>query len=100
MESNTKRVLITGAPERVEALGKRFAVADVEQVTLAQLGPGARAVDYYVQLGVVVPARGDTLVRRGPPFLGDRPLHRVAVRREGCPPSPDACLVVPFAGGP
>jgi hypothetical protein len=98
MESNTKRVLITGAPERVEALGKRFAVADVEQVTLAQLGPGARAVDYYVQLGVVVPARGDTLVRRVHSFLSDGLLGRFAIAEQVLPLLADDAVVLLVAG--
>jgi hypothetical protein len=98
MASNSKRVLITGAPERVDALGKRFAAADVEQVTLPQPGSGARAVDYYVQLGDVVPARGDTLVRRVHSFLSDGLLGRFAIAERVLPLLADDAVVLLVAG--
>lgn len=80
-----KTVLITGAPERVEALAKHFAVAGVEHVTLAQLGPGSEAVDVYVQLGVVVPTRGHTVVGRVQSFLNDGLLARFALAERVLP---------------
>lgn len=93
-----KRALITGSPGRVEALAKRFAAAGVDHVTLAQLGPGASAVDYYVQLGVTVPARGDTVVRRVHSFLNDGLLERFAIVERVLPMLADEAVVVLVAG--
>jgi hypothetical protein len=42
----------------------------------ADLRPGTGPIDYYVQLGVTVPARGDTNVRRAHTFLNDGLLER------------------------
>jgi hypothetical protein len=94
----TKRVLITGSPDHVEAMAKRFAAAGVEQVTLAQLGPGASAIDYYVQLGVTVPARGDTIVRRVHSFLNDGLLERFAIAERVLPMLADNAVVLLVAG--
>jgi len=94
----TKRVLITGAPGRVAALVKLFAVAGVEQVTLAQLGTGSNPVDYYVQLGVTVPARGDTIVRRVHSFLNDGLLGRFAIAEQVLPLLADEAVVLLVAG--
>jgi hypothetical protein len=94
----TKWVLITGPPTRVEAVATIFAAAGVEQITLAQLGPGASAVDYYVQLGVVVPARGDTIVRRVHSFLNDGLLDRFAFAERVLPMLADEAVVLLVAG--
>jgi hypothetical protein len=94
----SKRVLITGSADRVEALAKIFVLAGVEQVTLAQLGPGAGPVDYYVQLGVTVPARGDTVVRRVHSFLSDGLLDRFAVVERVLPMLADDAVVLLVAG--
>jgi len=95
----TKRVLITGSPGRVEALAKILAAsAGVEEVTLAQLGPGASAIDYYVQLGVTVPARGDTIVRRVHSFLNDGLLDRFAIAERVLPMLADDAVVLLVAG--
>jgi hypothetical protein len=81
-----KKVLITGSPKRVESLAKCFATSsDVEQVTLADLDPGSAPIDYYVQLGVLVPARGDTVVRRVQSFLNDGLLERFALAEQVLP---------------
>lgn len=94
----TKRVLITGSPARVEALAKLFAAAGVEQVTLDQLGPGASALDYYVQLGHLVPARGETIVRRVHSFLNDGLLDRFAIVERVLPMLADDAVVLLVAG--
>jgi len=73
------RTLITGSPDRVAALAAVFARAGEEPVTLDELGPGAAAIDRYVQLGTTVPARGETVVRRVHSFLSDGLLERFAL---------------------
>jgi hypothetical protein len=93
-----RHVLITGSPDRVEALAKVFATAGVEQVTLAQLGPGASAINYYVQLGVTVPARGDTIVRRVHSFLSDGLLDRFTIVERVLPMLADDAVVLLVAG--
>jgi hypothetical protein len=93
-----KQVLITGSPGRVEAVAKLFAVAGVEQVTLAQLGPGASALDYYVQLGATVPAHGDTVVRRVHSFLNEGLLDRFAIVERVLPMLADDAVVLLVAG--
>jgi hypothetical protein len=93
-----KKVLITGSPDHVAAMAKRFAASGVEQVTLAQLGPGASAIDYYVQLGVTVPARGDTIVRRVHSFLNDGLLERFAMAERVLPMLADDAVVLLVAG--
>lgn len=94
----TKRVLITGSPDGVEALAKVFSDADIEHVTLAQLGPGASEIDYYVQLGVSVPARGDTVVRRVHSFLNDGLLDRFTTVERILPMLADDAVVLLVAG--
>ncbi len=73
------RTLITGSPDRVVALAKAFERAGDDPVRLDQLGPGAGAIDRYVQLGTTVPARGETVVRRVHSFLSDGLLERFAL---------------------
>ncbi len=93
----TKKVLISGSPGRVESLAKRFAAAEVEQVRLAELDLDtiAPAVDYYVQLGVMVPARGETVVRRVHSFLNDGLLERFALAERVLPVlTPDAVVLL------
>lgn len=94
----TKRVLITGSPDRVESLTKLFADAGVVGVTLDQLGPGASAIDYYVQLGVAVPSRGDTIVRRVHSFLNDGLLDRFAIVERVLPMLAADAVVLLVAG--
>ncbi|MEO9139679.1 MAG: hypothetical protein ABI345_11490 [Jatrophihabitans sp.] len=94
----TKRVLITGTPDHVEALAKVFSAADIEHVTLAQIGPGASEIDYYVQLGVTVPARGDTVVRRVHSFLNDGLLDRFTIVERVLPMLADNAVVLLVAG--
>jgi hypothetical protein len=65
---------------------------------LAQLGPGADAIDYYVQLGVTVPARGDTIVRRVHSFLNDGLLDRFAIVERVLPMLADDAVVLLVAG--
>lgn len=90
----TKRVLITGSPDRVERLTKVFADAGVESVALGDPG----AVDYYVQLGVTVPARGDTIVHRVHSFLSDGLLDRFTVAEQVLPMLEDGAVVLLVAG--
>jgi hypothetical protein len=94
----TKRVLITGSPDRVDTLAKVFAAADVEPVTLAELGPGASEIDYYVQLGVKVPVRGDSIVRRVHSFLSDGLLERFTIVERILPMLADDAVVLLVAG--
>lgn len=94
----TKKVLISGSPARVESLAKRFAASNVEQVTLSQLEAKATAVDYYVQLGVLVPARGDTIVRRVQSFLNDGLLERFALAERVLPMLATDAVVLLVAG--
>jgi hypothetical protein len=68
-----KRVLITGSPPRADSVAELFRRAGVEATTLAPgsldtLGSTPRW-DYYVQLPVLVPADGDTVVQRLHSFL-------------------------------
>ncbi|MEP6815598.1 MAG: hypothetical protein ABI873_08625 [Marmoricola sp.] len=92
------RTLITGSPERVAALAKAFERVGDEPVTEAQLGLGAAAVDRYVQLGVTVPARGDTVVRRVHSFLSDGLLERFAIAERVLPLLTDGATVLLVAG--
>ena len=93
-----KRALITGSPDRVQALSKMFERAGDEPVTLAQLGPGAGAIDRYIQLGVSVPARGETVVRRVHSFLNDGLLERFAAVERVLPLLADGATVLLVAG--
>jgi hypothetical protein len=98
MTTEPKQVLITGAPDRVKTLAKHFAAAGVNQVTLAQLGAGTGLLDYYIQLGVVVPARGETLVRRVHSFLSDGLLDRFTIAERVLPILADDAVVLLVAG--
>jgi hypothetical protein len=93
-----KRALVTGSPDRVAALSKLFERAGDEPVTLAQLGPGAGAIDRYVQLGVNVPARGETVVRRVQSFLNDGLLERFSAVERVLPLLSDGATVLLVAG--
>jgi hypothetical protein len=93
-----KRALITGSPDRVAALSKLFERAGDEPVTLAQLGPGAGAIDRFVQLGVSVQARGDTVVRRVHSFLNDGLLERFVAVERVLPLLADGATVLLVAG--
>lgn len=73
------RTLITGSPERVAGLAKVFERAGDEPVNLDQIGPGAGAINRYVQLGTTMPARGESVVRRVHSFLNDGLLERFAL---------------------
>jgi hypothetical protein len=92
------RVLITGSADRVDSLARVFAAAGIEQVTLAQLGPGATAINYYVQLGVTVPARGASIVRRVHSFLSDGLLDRFTIAERVLPMLADDAVVLLVAG--
>jgi hypothetical protein len=94
----TKHVLITGSPDRVASLAAVFTGAGIEPVALAEPGAEAPVIDYYVQLGVSVPARGDTVVRRVHSFLNDGLLDRFAVVERVLPMLADDAIVVLVAG--
>ncbi len=94
----SKRVLITGAPDRVETLGKVFTSLGVEQVILDDLDADSTAVDYYVQLGITVQTRGDTVVRRVHSFLSDGLLNRFTVVEQVLPRLRDNAVVLLVAG--
>jgi hypothetical protein len=93
-----KKVLISGSPAHVESLAKRFAASDVEQVTLPRLGSDPTPVDYYVQLGVLVPARGETVVRRVQSFLNDGLLERFTLAERVLPMLAADAVVLLVAG--
>jgi hypothetical protein len=93
-----KRVLITGSPDRVETLAKGFERAGDEPVHLDDLGPGAGAIDRYVQLGTTVPARGETVVRRVHSFLSDGLLERFALVERVLPLLADNATVLLVGG--
>ncbi len=92
------RTLITGPPDRIASLAEAFHRAGDEVLTLAGLGPGAPAVDRYVQLGVIVPARGETVVRRVQAFLSDGLLERFTVMDRVLPLLADGATVLLMAG--
>ncbi len=95
---STKQVLITGSPEHVQTLAKVFEAAGIEQVTESQLGRRASEVNYYVQLGVTVPARGKTIVQRVHSFLDDGLLDRFATAERVLPMLADDAVVLLVAG--
>lgn len=80
-----RRTLITGSPDRVAALAAVFERAGEQPVSLDELGPGAAAIDRYVQLGTTVPARGETVVGRVHAFLRDGLLERFALAERVVP---------------
>lgn len=92
-----KRTLITGSPDRVAALAKAFAAVGDDTVTLDELAPGVH-VDRYVQLGVTVPARGETVVRRVHSFLSEGLLERFTVVERILPLLNDEATVLLVAG--
>jgi hypothetical protein len=94
----TKTVLITGSPDRVASLRKAFQETGVDTVTLAELRPGTAPLDYYVQLGQSVPARGGTVVRRVHAFLTDGLLERSLVAERVIPLLAPTATVVLVAG--
>jgi hypothetical protein len=61
-------------------------------------GPGAGAIDRYVQLGVTVPARGETVVRRVHSFFTDGLLERFATVERVLPLLADGAVVLLVAG--
>ncbi len=93
-----KRVLITGSTDRVAALAKAFERSGDDPVSLDELGPGAVAIDYYVQLGTTVPARGETVVRRVHSFLSDGLLERFALTERILPLLADEATVLLVGG--
>jgi len=93
-----KRVLITGSPERVATLAKGLERAGDEPVSLDDLGPGAGAIDRYIQLGTTVPARGETVVRRVHSFLSDGLLERFALVERVLPLLADDATVLLVGG--
>lgn len=94
----SKRVLITGSPDRVATLSKGFEHAGDKPVNLEDLGPGAGAIDRYVQLGTTVPARGETVVRRVHSFLSDGLLERFALVERILPLLADDATVLLVGG--
>ncbi|MEO5652096.1 MAG: hypothetical protein ABIN79_06790 [Marmoricola sp.] len=92
------RTLITGSPDRVEALAKAFESAGDDPVTLDQLGPETGSIDRYVQLGTTVPARGETVVRRVQSFLSDGLLERFVLAERVLPLLSDGATVLLVAG--
>ena len=94
----SRRTLITGSPDRTELLGQAFARVGDEPVSMDQLGPSTTAVDRYVQLGVTVPARGSTAVRRVHNFLNDGLLERFAIVERVLPMLTDDASVLLVAG--
>lgn len=92
------RALITGSTDRVEALSKAFEKTGVEAVTLDDLDPDCAAVDYYVQLGFTVPARGETVVGRVRSFLRDGLLERFAIAERVLPQLADPATVLLVSG--
>jgi hypothetical protein len=94
----TKLALITGSPERVAALRDSFESSGVDTVTLADLRPETAPLDYYVQLGQSVPARGDTVVRRVHAFLNDGLLERFLAAERVIPLLAPTAAVILVAG--
>lgn len=94
----SRRVLITGSPDRVAALAKVFERSGDDPVSLDELGPGALAIDRYVQLGTTVPARGETVVRRVHSFLSDGLLERFALIERILPLLADEATVLLVGG--
>ena len=92
------RTLITGPPDRIATLAEAFHRVGDEVLTLSELGPGAPALDRYVQLGVIVPARGETVVRRVQAFLSDGLLERFTVTDRVLPLLADGATVLLMAG--
>jgi hypothetical protein len=92
------RTLITGSPDRVAALAALFERSGDDLVTLDQLGPGGQALDRYVQLGVTVPVRGETVVQRIHSFLSDGLLERFAAVERILPWLADEATVLLVAG--
>jgi len=72
----TKVALVTGSPDHVAALCAVLEANGVQALTLADLRAAVGGIDYYVQLGETVPARGETVVRRAHAFLNDGLLER------------------------
>ncbi len=99
----TKLALISGSPNRVASLGDVFKASDVEARSLDELDPAEveqlrGKVDYYIQLGVRVPARGDTVVRRVHSFLSEGLLHRFVTVEEVMPLLHEQATVLLVAG--
>src|SRR6266536_2728795 len=94
----TKLALITGSPDHVGSLRDAFRANGVDTLTLAELRPGTAPVDYYVQLGHNVPARGETVVRRVHAFLNDGLLERFLAAERVVPLLAATATVVLVAG--
>jgi hypothetical protein len=76
MSGTRKTALVTGSPGRAAALCAAFEEAGVRAVRLADVHAGTGQFDFYVQLGLTVPVRGETVVRRVHAFLNDGLLER------------------------
>jgi hypothetical protein len=60
----------------VAALRAGFEASGVRALGLVDVGPETGPLDFYVQLGLTVPVRGETVVRRVHAFLDDGLLER------------------------
>jgi hypothetical protein len=77
LPSGSRRTaLVTGSADRVAALRAGFEASGVRALGLVDVGPGTGPLDVYVQLGLTVPVRGETVVRRVHAFLNDGLLER------------------------
>ena len=94
----TKVALVTGSPDHVASLRRVFEANGTEALSLADLRPGTGPIDFYVQLGVTVPARGETVVRRAHAFLNDGLLERFLAAERLMPLLADNATVLLVAG--
>ena len=76
MPEVVRTALVTGSAGRADSLRAAFEASGVRALGLEDVRPGTRPLDVYVQLGVTVPVRGETVVRRVHAFLTDGLLER------------------------
>jgi hypothetical protein len=91
----TKVALVTGSSDRVAALRAEFEDNGVRALGLDEMRAEVAAIDCYVQLGVTVPVRGETVVRRVQAFLSDGLLERFSTADRVRPLlAPDAIVLL------
>jgi hypothetical protein len=93
-----KVAVVTGSPKHVASVCRAFVANGTEALSLADLSPGTGPIDCYVQLGVTVPARGETVVRRAHAFLNDGLLERFRAAERLMPLLADDATVLLVAG--
>ncbi|MGI5129953.1 hypothetical protein ACQEVB_24345 [Pseudonocardia sp. CA-107938] len=91
----TKVALVTGSADRAASLRAAFEAGGVQALGLADIRATTGPVDYYVQLGVTVPVRGETVIRRVHAFLEGGLLERFATVDQVRPLlAPDASVLL------